>query len=123
MSVTASPGHWRSLPAPQRDPLPSAEHPSEIDRRTLLKLIGAATAMAIPAGCTRAAAIVPYVRQPEDAVAGELLHYATTLDSDGFGIGALVTSHQGRPIKIEVSDPLFEALTVAAQGRRSQSGT
>jgi molybdopterin-containing oxidoreductase family iron-sulfur binding subunit len=80
---------------------PPSRSGDAIDRRTLLKLVGAATAMAIPAGCTRASAIVPYVRQPEDMVAGELLHYATTLDSDGYGIGALVTSHQGRPIKVE----------------------
>lgn len=97
------PAHWRSLePSGETSPrAASAAAAGNIDRRSLLKLLAAATAMAIPAGCSRAAAIIPYVGQPEDAVAGELLHYATTLDSDGYGIGALVTAHQGRPIKIE----------------------
>jgi molybdopterin-containing oxidoreductase family iron-sulfur binding subunit len=102
LAATPDPTYWRSLaPSPQDEADPADASPASIDRRSLLKLLAAATAMAIPAGCTRAAGIAPYVRQPEDAVSGELLHYATTLDSDGFGIGALVTASEGRPIKIE----------------------
>jgi molybdopterin-containing oxidoreductase family iron-sulfur binding subunit len=96
-----APEYWRSLEGRDGSPAGADRPEAGIDRRGLLKLMGAAFALTIPPDCARAASIMPYVRQPEDAIAGDLLHYATTLDADGFGIGALVTSYQGRPIKVE----------------------
>ncbi|MGX7871545.1 TAT-variant-translocated molybdopterin oxidoreductase [Mesorhizobium sp. ORM6] len=75
--------------------------PAKPNRRTLLKLMGASLSLAGLAACSRAESIVPYVRQPEILVPGKPLYYATTLSSDGFGIGAIVESHEGRPTKVE----------------------
>lgn len=72
-----------------------------LDRRTLLKLMGASLAMAGLTACGEAEQIVPYVRQPENVVPGRPRFFATTLPSDGYGIGALVESHEGRPTKVE----------------------
>ena len=79
-----------------------AEHlPARPNRRTLLKLMGASLSLAGLAACSRAESIVPYVRQPEILIPGKPVYYATTLSSDGFGIGAIVESHEGRPTKVE----------------------
>jgi molybdopterin-containing oxidoreductase family iron-sulfur binding subunit len=75
--------------------------PARPNRRTLLKLMGASLSLAGLAACSRAESIVPYVRQPEILIPGKPVYYATTLSSDGFGIGAIVESHEGRPTKIE----------------------
>ncbi|HLW34842.1 MAG TPA: hypothetical protein VKS98_04205 [Chthoniobacterales bacterium] len=45
--------------------------------------------------------IVPYVKQPEEIVPGKPLRFATATQFGGFGQGLLVTSHEGRPTKIE----------------------
>ncbi|TPL02341.1 MULTISPECIES: TAT-variant-translocated molybdopterin oxidoreductase [unclassified Mesorhizobium] len=79
-----------------------AEHlPAKPSRRTLLKLMGASLSLAGLAACSRAESIVPYVRQPEILIPGKPVYYATTLSGDGFGIGAIVESHEGRPTKVE----------------------
>ncbi|BCM17953.1 TAT-variant-translocated molybdopterin oxidoreductase [Mesorhizobium sp. J8] len=75
--------------------------PARPNRRTLLKLMGASLSLAGLAACSKAESIVPYVRQPEILIPGKPVYYATTLSSDGFGIGAIVESHEGRPTKIE----------------------
>ncbi|RVA23254.1 molybdopterin oxidoreductase, partial [Mesorhizobium sp. M7A.F.Ca.US.001.01.1.1] len=75
--------------------------PQNLDRRTLLKLAGASLSLAGLTACGRAEDIVPYVRQPENVIPGRPLYYATTLCSGGYGIGAVVESHEGRPTKVE----------------------
>ncbi|MDX8529192.1 TAT-variant-translocated molybdopterin oxidoreductase [Mesorhizobium sp. MSK_1335] len=75
--------------------------PVKPNRRTLLKLMGASLSLAGLAACSRAESIVPYVSQPEILVPGKPVYYATTLSSDGFGVGAIVESHEGRPTKVE----------------------
>ncbi|MGN6764632.1 MAG: TAT-variant-translocated molybdopterin oxidoreductase [Rhizobiaceae bacterium] len=75
--------------------------PPRLDRRTLLKLFGATLSMAGLTACSEAKDIVPYVRQPENVIPGKPRYYATTLTSEGYGIGAIVESHEGRPTKIE----------------------
>jgi molybdopterin-containing oxidoreductase family iron-sulfur binding subunit len=72
-----------------------------LDRRTLLKLMGASLALANLAACTKPQEIVPYVDQPENLIPGRPLFYATTLSDSGYGLGAIVESHEGRPTKIE----------------------
>jgi molybdopterin-containing oxidoreductase family iron-sulfur binding subunit len=84
------------------DEFPSlAEAGLGVDRRSLLKLMGAALAFGGLAGCSEAESIVPYVRQPEHVIPGKPRYYATTLSSHGYGIGAVVESHAGRPTKVE----------------------
>ncbi len=74
-------------------------------RRTFLSVMGASIVMAGAAGCTKQPreAIVPYVKQPEDLVPGEPRQFASTMNVSpgGLGTGVLVTSHEGRPTKIE----------------------
>src|SRR5687767_15152674 len=72
-------------------------------RRQFLTLLGASLALAGATGCGEPPSekIVPYVQQPEDIIPGRPLYYATALPLGGFGTGALVESHMGRPTKIE----------------------
>lgn len=106
-----NPQFWRSL-EDLHDPSVStqwraSEFPqafSGISRRDLFKLtVGAMAAAALP-GCGRQPpeAIVPYLqRPPEYRDDGEVLYYATTLSTMGYGRGVLVESFDGRPIKVE----------------------
>ena len=65
--------------------------------------MGASLALAGVTACTKqpAEVIVPYVRQPEEFVPGVPLYYATAMQMGGVATGLLVTSHLGRPTKIE----------------------
>ena len=70
-------------------------------RREALKLLAGSMALAA-AGCGKPhEEIVPYVEMPERLVPGIALQFATTLALSGYGRGAIVTSHEGRPTKIE----------------------
>ena len=77
-----------------------------IERRTMLKLMGASLAFAGLTGCAYMPTekILPYVRQPEELVPGKPLFYATVYPFDGYGEGVVVESHMGRPTKIEGND-------------------
>ncbi|WP_298955189.1 TAT-variant-translocated molybdopterin oxidoreductase [uncultured Methylobacterium sp.] len=73
------------------------------DRRGFLKAMAASFAMA---GLTACGADgrdqeVPYVRQPERVIPGAALAYASSSLVDGFANGILVTTRDGRPLKIE----------------------
>ncbi|HEY1189239.1 MAG TPA: 4Fe-4S dicluster domain-containing protein [Gemmata sp.] len=76
-----------------------------LDRRRFLALTGASAALAGGAGCSPRPAppgeIVPYVRPPEQLTPGVPLHFATAMELAGTALGLLVTSHEGRPTKIE----------------------
>jgi molybdopterin-containing oxidoreductase family iron-sulfur binding subunit len=70
----------------------------------------AAGAAALAAGCKRPDEEIlanvtleelPYVKIPEGLVPGVIQRYATALTLAGYGRGALVTSSEGRPIKVE----------------------
>ena len=73
------------------------------NRRNFLKLMGASLALAGVTACTKQPkeTIVPYVRQPEEFVPGIPLYYATAMQMGGIGSGLLVTTHLGRPTKID----------------------
>lgn len=79
--------------------------PETFDRRRFLALMGASLALAGLNGCSVRPApnvrMAPYVQPPEEIVPGRPLFFATTMVHDGGGIGVLVESHMGRPIKIE----------------------
>ena len=72
-------------------------------RREILKVMAASAALAGLTGCTKLPTqqIVPYVRQPEQMIAGKPLFYATSMTLGGVATGILVKSHMGRPTKIE----------------------
>ena len=81
----------------------SGQIPQGVDRRSLLKVMGASLAMAGAAACTKQPKelIVPYVRQPENIIPGLPLFYATAMPSHGYARGLLVESHMNRPTKVE----------------------
>ncbi|MCW5893591.1 MAG: TAT-variant-translocated molybdopterin oxidoreductase [bacterium] len=75
-----------------------------VERRDFLKLMSASLALAgVGGACTRQPEehIVPYVKQPEGMILGVPAYYATAMPLDGFGVGLLAESHEGRPTKVE----------------------
>src|SRR5690625_175097 len=128
MSVTGRgpPPLWRSREEREAsaDPGRSDEFPgldralaAGVDRRTALKLGAAAFGLAGLTACDAPdEEILPYVNQPEGLIPGRPQYYATTLLAEGFGIGAIVESHEGRPTKIE-GNPRSEEHTSELQSR------
>ncbi len=83
-----------------RDQISGSLPPSALDRRAALKLFVSGAALAL-ASCGRPAQeIVPYVDMPNGEVPGIPLRFATALPFAGYGRGVIVTSVEGRPIKI-----------------------
>jgi Fe-S-cluster-containing dehydrogenase component len=71
----------------------------DLNRRDFI-ILGALSGMT---ACTRQPeeTILPYAASPEATVPGQPLYFATALPLAGFGLGVLVKSIAGRPIKIE----------------------
>lgn len=74
---------------------------AELDRRTALKLFAGGLASTLSACGAPEEEIVPYVEMPERMTPGVPLYFATALPLGGYARGVLVTSHEGRPTKIE----------------------
>src|SRR5579885_3656330 len=87
------------------DEFPNRESLKGIDRRSLLKYMGASMALAGLSGCRGLflpqTKVVPYVRAPEELVYGKPLYYASIYTQSGYAKGVLVEQHEGRPTKIE----------------------
>lgn len=115
LAQARGPQYWRTLGELAETPdfiqslideVPQASRTAHLhlDRRQFLTLAGASLALAGLSGCRflPQQKLVPYVRQPEESVVGIPLYYATVVPGGfGYGIGAIVTSREGRPIKIE----------------------
>jgi molybdopterin-containing oxidoreductase family iron-sulfur binding subunit len=75
------------------------------DRRAFLKVMGASMALAGLglAGCRRwpQEKIAPFTHRPEGRIPGVPEFYATSMELGGTSQGLLVTSFDGRPIKVE----------------------
>ncbi|MBX3374008.1 MAG: TAT-variant-translocated molybdopterin oxidoreductase [Phycisphaeraceae bacterium] len=75
------------------------------DRRTFLKIMGASMALAGLGlgGCRRwpEQHIVPFAGRPEGWVPGQAMHYASIMTLGGIAQPLLVTTRDGRPVKIE----------------------
>ena len=111
---------WRSLDDLAEDPrfveTVGREFPLYADemlapsRRDFLRLMGASVALAGMTACRRwpTEHIVPFAHMPEGYVPGNALQFATSFDVAGAGRGVLVTSFDGRPVKIE-GNPLHPA--------------
>ncbi len=84
-------------------PRGASEWTNEVHRRDFLRLMGASVALAGLGACTKQPIekIVPYVDRPEEVVPGKPIHFATATTFAGYGQGVVVTSHEGRPTKIE----------------------
>ena len=76
---------------------------TEMDRRKFLMLSAASLALAGLSGCRflPQRKIVPYVQRPEEIIPGKPLFYASAVPFNRDAIGVIVTSHEGRPTKIE----------------------
>jgi hypothetical protein len=72
-----------------------------VDRRATLKLFVSGAALALSCCGPPHEEIVPYVEMPERQIPGVPLQFATALALAGYGRGVIVTSVEGRPIKIE----------------------
>lgn len=87
------------------DEFPNRSTLLTMNRRDLLKFMGASMALAGLAGCRGVFLpqdkVIPYVKQPEELVPGVPLYYASSIPLAGFGMGVLVEQHEGRPTKIE----------------------
>ena len=76
----------------------------EQSRRSFLKRMAAGVALAGAAGCSsrpEGETIVPYVDLPDGLIPGVPTSFSSTIPLNGFGRGVLVTSREGKPIKIE----------------------
>lgn len=92
-----------------------------IARREFFARMGATLALAGLSGCTRAPReeIVPYVVQPPEIMPGRPRTYATALAPDGYAVGLLVETHEGRPTKVE-GNPEHPA-SLGGAGAREQA--
>ncbi|HEY0867326.1 MAG TPA: TAT-variant-translocated molybdopterin oxidoreductase, partial [Fimbriimonas sp.] len=87
------------------DEFPNRSTLGQIDRRSLLKFMGASMALAGLTGCRGVFLpqdkVVPYVKQPEQLIPGRPLFYASAMTLGGYAQGVLVEQHEGRPTRIE----------------------
>ncbi len=110
----AGKNYWRSLDeladTPQfqewmEDEFPNRSTLLNINRRDLLKFMGASMALAGLSGCRGVFLpqdkVVPYVKAPEELVPGKPLFYATAVTLSGYATGVLVEQREGRPIFIQ----------------------
>src|SRR5947207_10105843 len=106
--------YWRSLEEVaetnefreviQREfPAGASEWWDGLSRRSFLKMAAASLALAGITACTKQPTqqILPYVKQPTGLIPGEPLFYATAMLLGGYATGALVTSREGHPIKVD----------------------
>ncbi|AHI05614.1 molybdopterin oxidoreductase, iron-sulfur binding subunit [Bdellovibrio bacteriovorus W] len=89
----------------QSSPLRGSDEEGGWARREFLKLMGASLAMA-SAGCIRRPVqkIVPYNKQPEEVTLGVANYYTSAYMEGSEGLGVLIKTREGRPIKIEPND-------------------
>ncbi len=90
--------------APDADEMP--ELADGLTRRSFMQRMAASMALAglAGAGCNDRPTdekIVPYVQAPEGVQPGKPVIFASAMPLNGYGKGVLVTSREGRPIKIE----------------------
>lgn len=85
------------------DEFPHRRSIPDVDRRSVLKLMGASLALAGLAGCRNLPQekVVPFVRDPENRPPGTALYYATAMPFGGYAFPVIVESHEGRPTKLE----------------------
>ncbi len=107
------PTYWRSLDeladTPEFRRFVDSEFPTLAQalnqprtRRSFLKIMGASLGLAGLTACRwPREQIVPATKQPVNRVPGIPVEYATAIELGGVATGLLVTSYDGRPIKIE----------------------
>jgi Fe-S-cluster-containing dehydrogenase component len=118
---------WRSLAERERAgaaepgefPEGAAEAPEGFGRRSFLQIAGASALFATVTGCKPPRErIVPYVRQPVQVKPSLPAYYATARAQDGYAVGLVAESHEGRPTKIEGNRD--HPASAGAAGRQEQ---
>jgi molybdopterin-containing oxidoreductase family iron-sulfur binding subunit len=124
----AEPRRWKSLeelagarPRKGEFPMGAQEPPAAFGRRGFLQALGASVALAGLEGCKPPREkILPYVRQPLDVKPSIPSAYATARQGrGGHAVGLVVTSREGRPIKVE-GNPEHRA-SLGATGLQDQA--
>ncbi len=78
------------------------EAPDEVSRRGFLGAVAASVALAGLTSCRKPATrILPFNKRPAGVKPGIPQFYATALARNGYGVGVIVKSSDGRPTKIE----------------------
>jgi molybdopterin-containing oxidoreductase family iron-sulfur binding subunit len=77
--------------------------PTQMQRREFLRLMAASLALAEAGGCSRLPPeeIVPHTHNQQQTIPGVPAYYATSVLRNGYAMGVLVRSDDGRPTKIE----------------------
>ncbi len=105
---------------PQGDAL--TEEEQGVSRRNFTKLMGASTALAGLGlvSCRRPESyIVPYKKAPEWIIPGKPLFYASTRPVAGGAVPLVVTTHEGRPTKLEPNPDHPDSAGTCAQTQAS----
>ncbi|MFH1278007.1 MAG: TAT-variant-translocated molybdopterin oxidoreductase [Candidatus Eisenbacteria bacterium] len=120
-------GYWRSLgelaDTPEyremlarEFPEGAADTPGPFSRRRFLQLMSASVALAGFSGCRwPKEEIVPYAHRPEGVTPGVARRFATSRNGGGYARALVVTSYDGRPVKVEGNglDPVGRGATNA----------
>ena len=80
------------------------EEEREVSRRSFMKIMGASSALAGMglAACRRPESlIVPFSESPEWSIPGKPVHFASSMPRANGAVPLVVTTHDGRPTKIE----------------------
>ncbi|MEM6674455.1 MAG: Fe-S-cluster-containing hydrogenase [Planctomycetota bacterium] len=86
----------REFPADDFDEL------GEVDRRRFFQILGASAALAGASSCRwERQEILPYKERPEETIPGVPKHFASVTDHAGTARPVVVTSYDGRPVKVE----------------------
>ncbi len=83
-------------------PVAASEFPEGVSRRRWMQLMGASLALGGLTGCRwEAEKIAPFAMRPENRIPGKPEYFATSIEIGGMPRHLLVTSYDGRPIKVE----------------------
>ncbi|QDU80805.1 Tetrathionate reductase subunit B precursor [Polystyrenella longa] len=83
-------------------PQAASEFPENISRRRWLQLMGASFALAGMTGCRwEQETIAPFTSRPANRIPGKTQKFATMVNRGGYAHSLIVTSSDGRPIKVE----------------------
>ena len=109
-----------------------------VGRRKFLTLMGASLSLAGVVGCNpsfkpaSAKKAIPYVKKPDALISGVPMFFATAFPHAGYGLGVLVKSQEGRPLKVEgnpthpaslgATDMFAQGISFSRQCTRRRSG-
>ena len=125
--VKAGKAYWRSLDeladTPEFQRLVAQEFPGlegdlvdPATRRDFLKVLGASLGLAGMVSCRWPKQLIVPAARPEGRTPGVPQQFASALELAGAAVGVLVTSYDGRPVKIE-GNPLHPASRGAASAQ------